>query len=468
MPFLIRILTEKANSVVNLLSPNKLTAFIVLPVVIVLILSGATVFFFVKSVSDSAADSLILYLVILTITAIIVVSVIGHIISKRVTKPIRKLKEISRHVEMGNYDIDKSGIPKDESGDVIKSLLSLVNELAIYQKRLNEVEKHSQTQVKEAIYKTLDNVKFEAMDEKQLASNLRTMVQQLRESKTELKEKQDELEKSNFSLMEAEEKLRKFNEKLEVKVKERTKELVDANIRIQRLLDMKSQFVSQVSHDLRTPLTPILTLMPLIQDEITNLSDDKTRKDLLEMLDKVQGNAEYLSNIVTDTLSISRLDTGKTKLNLQTESLYDLVSDLLANEDVVFKEKQIKVVNNIKKNIPKVQIDKLRIREVIENLVTNAIRFMEEKKELTFDAEVGKLFVTLSLRDTGIGIEKQHLTKIFEEFFKVDPARHEHTSGLGLSICKRIVEKHGGRIWAESPGLGKGTTFYFTMPIAKA
>ena len=87
---------------------------------------------------------------------------------------------------------------------------------------------------------------------------------------------------------------------------------------------------------------------------------------------------------------------------------------------------------------------------------------MTSKKELIFNAEIAKKYLTISVTDTGIGIDKEYLNKIFGEFYKIDQARHEHSSGLGLSICKRIIEKHGGKIWAESKGVGKGTIIKFT------
>ena len=258
-----------------------------------------------------------------------------------------------------------------------------------------------------------------------------------------------------------------FNEELEKRVQERTAELVEANVRIKRLLDLKTQFVNQVSHDLRTPLTPLLTLLPIMKDEMQFIENKKLRKDLSEMMVRVIGNAEYLSNIVTSTLSISRLDTGKVKLNLKPHSLFDIINEVIDSHEDLFKEENVKIINTIKEDLPKVNVDKMRMRELFDNLITNAVKFIENKaKLLSFDAYIySDKYIIVSIKDNGIGVEEKHLKKIFEEFFKADPSRHEHSSGLGLSICKRIVEKHGGKIWAESPGLGKGSTFKFALPI---
>jgi len=166
-------------------------------------------------------------------------------------------------------------------------------------------------------------------------------------------------------------------------------------------------------------------------------------------------------------LSISRLDTGKLKLDLKPYSLYDIVKEVIDSHEDVFKDGNIKIINTVKKDLPKVNVDKMRMRELFDNLITNAIKFMDKKEKLlSFDAYIySDKYLIVSVKDNGIGIEEKHLKKIFEEFYKADPSRHEHSSGLGLSICKRIVELHHGKIWAESPGLGKGSTFKFALPI---
>ena len=109
--------------------------------------------------------------------------------------------------------------------------------------------------------------------------------------------------------------------------------------------------------------------------------------------------------------------------------------------------------------------DKLRLQELLDNLVTNAIKYTPRDGAFTFDAKVNGRFVTVSVKDTGIGLTPEQMGRIFDEFYKADSSRHDlHSSGLGLVISKRIVENHGGIIWAESPGVGTGTTMYFTIP----
>ena len=129
------------------------------------------------------------------------------------------------------------------------------------------------------------------------------------------------------------------------------------------------------------------------------------KDDLTEMISMVTNNAEYLSNIVTNTLSISRLDTGKTKLELKDESMFDVISEVIAANEVVFKDNGVKITNSLNKNLPHVYIDRMRIRELLNNLISNAMKFMSDKKELIFDAIASKEFLTVSVKDSGLGIE---------------------------------------------------------------
>ena len=111
--------------------------------------------------------------------------------------------------------------------------------------------------------------------------------------------------------------------------------------------------------------------------------------------------------------------------------------------------------------------DKLRVAELFKNLITNAVKYTHEGSgKITIDAEANKDFVITSIKDTGIGMGEEQLSRVFDEFYKANKFSSEtHSSGLGLSICKRIVEKHGGKIWVDSPGKEKGSTFYFTLKV---
>jgi signal transduction histidine kinase len=177
----------------------------------------------------------------------------------------------------------------------------------------------------------------------------------------------------------------------------------------------------------------------------------------------IEQNFDYIEQLVKDTLNIARLDAGTVLFEPKETDLKIIVDNVISTNEVVFSKKGIKVVNNVSST--QVFCDTLRIKEVLENIIMNSIKFMEnEPKVLTFYLDKDNDFFTLTVQDTGIGIEQKNLPLLFEDFMKLDTARHEHSSGLGLAICKRIIEKHQGSIWAESDGLGKGTRIRFSLP----
>ena len=249
---------------------------------------------------------------------------------------------------------------------------------------------------------------------------------------------------------EMEEELRELNIDLELKVRERTAE-------IEKLLKQKDDFIWQLSHDLKSPLTPILGLLPTIKEE----EKDAKLKDLLEVIDR---NAKYMKDLVTKTLEFERLGSPNANLNFENIDISNVVDDVLLNKKTIFTDKEINVENNMTDKIV-VNADKIQLNELFDNLLTNAIKFTPDKGKIKIDAKKEKDSVIVKVSDTGIGLDKEQVEHIFDEFYKVDKSRHElDSSGLGLPICKRIVEKHKGEIWVESKGKGKGATFFVRLP----
>ena len=150
--------------------------------------------------------------------------------------------------------------------------------------------------------------------------------------------------------------------------------------------------------------------------------------------------------------------------DLEEVNLLNLVNSVIEDEQTLFAEKAINIENKIDEQVV-LEADELLLRELFNNLTSNSIKFMDKGGTLTFFTEENdEGFVTIGVRDTGVGLTNEQQSHLFEEFYKADQSRHEFgSSGLGLAICKRVVEKHGGKIWAESGGEGKGATFYFTL-----
>ena len=247
-----------------------------------------------------------------------------------------------------------------------------------------------------------------------------------------------------------EEELRMLNEHLEEKVKERTAD-------IEKLLKQKDDFIWQLSHDLKSPLTPLVGLISVFEDEIK----DQKQKELVSVMKR---NINYMKNLVSKALEFERLGSPKVKPILQKVRPFEIINDIILSKEYVSKEKKVRIENNIDKKLV-VNVDELQFRELFDNLITNAIKFTSENGWVRIDAKPDRTSVVFSVSDNGVGMTKDQIEHVFDEFYKVDSSRHElGSTGLGLSICKRIVEKHGGKIWVESPGKGKGSTFFVEIP----
>jgi PAS domain S-box-containing protein len=260
-----------------------------------------------------------------------------------------------------------------------------------------------------------------------------------------------DLKQTQMELQHAHEQLTKINKELEKKVDERTAEIKD-------LLDQKDEFINQLGHDLKNPLGPLLNLLPILKEQ----NMDSKNKEIFDILDR---NIHYMQNLVVKTIQLASLNSPNTKLNYEDISLLDEIKNVIDQNKYLFIDNNIKIKNNIHENLI-ITADKLRLTEVFNNLINNSVKYSKESGIIVFDAKYDDKFVTISVEDDGMGMTEGQKNRIFDEFYKADTSRHDFdSSGLGLPICKRIVEKHGGQIWVESSGVGKGSTFYFKIPI---
>ncbi|MDY6833908.1 MAG: PAS domain S-box protein [Chloroflexota bacterium] len=267
------------------------------------------------------------------------------------------------------------------------------------------------------------------------------------------KQSERQLRKRNTELRVAWDQLSSLADRLEERVKERTSEIDD-------LLKQRDEFVSKLGHDLKTPLTPLIGLLPLVEERE---KDEKSK----EMLRVAISNVTFIRDLVSKTLQHAKLNSPDLVLCMDDVDLTEEVARVLVSRGVGLDEKTIKACNNINQGTV-VKADRIRLREVLDNLLTNAIKFTPHGGTVTFEAEKNSEVVAISITDTGIGMTSEQASMVFDEFYKADPSRHDlNSSGLGLSICKRIVEKHGGRIWADSLGRGRGTTMCFTIPVGR-
>jgi len=242
-----------------------------------------------------------------------------------------------------------------------------------------------------------------------------------------------------------------LNKNLENRIKERTNE-------VEQLLKQKDEFINQLSHDLKSPLNPMTILLPILEKQEV---DPKK----IECFQVLRRNVEYMKNIATKTLELAKLNSPKTKFSLGKIDLKDEIKRIIKNKKTLFESKNLIIQNNITNKFL-INADKLRFEEILSNLLENSAKYSNSNGKITFDAVKENDKVKISISDKGAGMTKKQIKHIFEEFYKADKSRHDfESSGLGLTICKRIVEKHGGKIWVESKGREKGTTVFFTLPI---
>jgi signal transduction histidine kinase len=252
-------------------------------------------------------------------------------------------------------------------------------------------------------------------------------------------------------------------EKYEKEIREKNVALEKANRELKKLDQLKSDFIASVSHDFRTPLNSIREGIALVLDGVVDPTVEKGRK----MLEIAKRNSERLAHMINDLLDFSKLDAGKMRLHMEPCNLQVLIDEVIGSLSALANKKQIKLKFQPVDDFPKVTCDAERMIQVFTNLIGNSIKFTPEKGTITVQVElVPNNQVKIMVSDTGVGIAKENLERIFERFEQVKNAapNGEKGTGLGLSICREFMKLHNGTIWAESEP-EKGSRFLILMPI---
>ncbi len=278
--------------------------------------------------------------------------------------------------------------------------------------------------------------------------------------------------------------LKKLNDDLENKIKQRTAELINllaeqqkgakmlirrdleltrANDKLQKLDEVKSNFISVVAHQLRTPLSGIKwTMSMLLSGDMGPLNNDQ--KTFL--MKSYESNARMIA-LVNDMLVADRIQSGRIHYGFKHTDIVDLMDNVLFELSPQALKRNISFqYKNKFEDLPKAYVDPETMRAVLQNLLENSIKYTIEGGKIEIDVKKELDHLLISIKDNGIGIPKNQAKDVFEKFFRARNAMKQETdgSGLGLYIAKTIVEKNGGQIWFESTE-GKGTTFYFTVPL---
>ena len=237
----------------------------------------------------------------------------------------------------------------------------------------------------------------------------------------------------------------------------------------------KSSFLSTVSHELRTPLTSVLgfakiirrrleeRLFPLIPEDDRKVQQAK--RQVIENLDVVVSEGERLTKLIDDVLDLAKIEAGKFTWNMANISVKDVIERAIAATASLFEAKKLELVRVVEPSLPPITGDQDRLIQVVINLISNAVKFTDSGS-ITCSVHKQGSEMIVSVKDSGIGIAPADQPKVFEKFKQVGDTLTDKPkgTGLGLPICKEIVEHHGGRVWVESEP-GHGSTFSFTLPI---
>ncbi len=231
---------------------------------------------------------------------------------------------------------------------------------------------------------------------------------------------------------------------------------------LEQIESMRRQLIGDVTHELRTPLTSIKGYMEGLVDGVLPSTPDT--------FNQIHREADRLSRLVDDLQELSRVEAKAYSLDLRSVTVSNLVQTTVKRLSPQATAKRITLHSNLPADLPPLQADEDRITQVLVNLVANAIQYTPEGGDVIISAARSADEIHISVKDTGIGIPPEHIENLFTRFYRVDKSRSRNAgggSGIGLTIARHLVEAHGGHIWAESQGEGQGSTFAFSLKIAK-
>ncbi len=378
-----------------------------------------------KAVEDSAQRTI--YFLILPAGLLILVAAwtVGFFYIQRIINPIKKLTETAEEISKGNLNVKSDIKSKNEIGQLASTFNQMTKDLKKSQEQIMVHSEELESTVQER------------------TSELNEKVKELEGNRTAILNMMEDVDSTNKELVKAQEKLKKSFTELKS---------LDQN---------KDTFISIAAHELKTPMTAIHGFAQLLENEKV-IRDPESRNKYLKI---IEHEVERLAKLVTEVLDLSRVDLGIIKFSIEDVDVAKIANEVEEELKEKVKSKKLYLKFMKEKHLPTIQTDKERLKQVLINLVDNSIKYAE-KGGTTVDIAKEKDFLKFTIADKGIGIPKNRYDKMFTRFYQVENplTRKVGGSGLGMSICKEFVEALGGKIWFESR-VGKGTTFFFTLPI---
>ena len=318
--------------------------------------------------------------------------------------------------------------------------------------------------------------------------------QKLQKNYKKLEDSHKELNDAYKSLSDTTRELEGYKKELEEKVKVRTSELNETHLKLQdsyaklKEVDrLKSEFLANMSHELRTPLNSIIGFSMVILKGIDGPITELQRTDLTA----IHQSGQHLLTIINDILDLSKIESGKMELMKEVIDVGRIAEDVISTASALIRGKPVNLLMELEGGLPLIHADKTRIRQVMLNMFSNAVKFTDngeiklkvrkvkyddisliEKNPDSYCSKRTTLrdgdFILVSVKDSGIGIKRDDMPKVFEEFRQIDSSsiRKEGGTGLGMAISRKFIELHGGEIWVESR-FGNGSTFHFIIPVGE-
>ena len=274
----------------------------------------------------------------------------------------------------------------------------------------------------------------------------------------------DELEDLSISFVDMSRTLTEYHSGLKNRVSEATKSLEEANMRLTELNSRKSDFIAKVSHELRTPLTSIKGAMDYLSARFSlGTTNEKDMSEISGFFDVIRNNADRLIRMVNDTLDLERIESGMFELHLGEVKLISLIKDIITSFHAIVSDKGVtfKIIAKLETSVI---ADEDMIRQVLTNLISNALKASPYGSEIHVLVSETEDEVTVYIKDEGHGIPEQEKEKIFDKFYTRGA---KDGTGLGLAICRGIIEAHGGEIGITGSGDENGSTLYFSLPKNK-
>ena len=365
--------------------------------------------------------------------------IFSGLLSRTITKPIIKLCRGAEEIERGNLDYKVGTEAGDEIGDLSRAFDRMTAKL----KKSHEELEQKVCERTEDLNTKVDLVR------KSRAAALNIM-EDLEEEHTKILMSEETLKETVLALKKTQSEMHLMN----MKLRNVNRKLVNAD-------NMKAEFMSVASHELKTPITSILGFSELLQNDAV-MNNLEQRKKFLGIIVE---ESKHISGLISDILDMTRIDTGTLKFVIEKLNLNDIVREVKEDMSVILRKKDISLKMKLE-DVPEMEGDRKRLKQILINLINNAYKFTPEGGSITLHTSKEGSRICCAITDTGKGIPKKFLKLVFGRFFQIDGSgtRAAGGVGLGLAITKGIVEAHGGKIKVESK-VGKGTTFYIYLPL---